>query len=550
VRASIERRTALCERGRNHPSGREGRLRAVPRSVEEGPELVPSASPRRGRWVDRELLRPVAVPRRESVLVRGPGSCLEAGGRPAQNGSGGRRTTGQGWNQRERGENEDGWYGRAVRLTRIGGALVTTISASAAPSACVGILRTGSRLVLGVYARCCLTSTRALLWQGGEKRGSAGHHFERDGRSADLARAVQTWRFVEPDALDSRWGTHENVGHATTAQRVRRCNEALGMAAPHHWPPELSKLVSEAVGRLNRSKRDVLAFFAACGVPDDFLQPWRLRLNADLSKVYKSPMADEIVARINEKPDASDYIRMRREIIRRIVETRSFDQCWPDDRAIARGLVASVREFVQERDFLTKTVEATERLHEARRRERAEEIGGVQARAAKWEELRRRFYALFALEGQGQRRGYEFQKWLNDLFAFEGISIREAFTVGTAEQIDGAIALDGHVYLVEARWWSEALGHKDVSDLYVKVSGRPIKTRGLFISGSGFTDECIKVCTQTRMSEVVLMTAEDIVHAFEKSVPVSTIIRKKVECAATEGRIYVSAREIIEKLGI
>jgi hypothetical protein len=59
VRAAIEKRTALCQRRRNQPSGREGRMRAVARGVEEGPAIdtsVSSACPRRVRWVDSELL--------------------------------------------------------------------------------------------------------------------------------------------------------------------------------------------------------------------------------------------------------------------------------------------------------------------------------------------------------------------------------------------------------------------------------------------------------------------------------------------------------------
>lgn len=316
----------------------------------------------------------------------------------------------------------------------------------------------------------------------------------------------------------------------------------------YHWPPELCKLVKDAVARLNRGKRDVLSFFAGCGVPDQYLQPWRKRLNADASKVFKTAMAEDIVSRINEKPEANAFIKMRREVIRRIVETKSFDQCWENDQAVARGLVASIRELVDERDFFAKTIEATERLQEERRRQRVSETETEKARSVAREELRKRFYKLFRQEVSGRRRGYDFQKWLSDLFAFEKMRIREPFNVGTAEQIDGAIMLDGHLYLVEARWWADPLSHKDVSDLYVKVSGRPLQTRGLVISGSGFTDECVEVCRQARMSQVILMTAEDIVAAFEHALTIDELIRKKAEFAMTEGRILVTTREIVEKL--
>jgi hypothetical protein len=82
----------------------------------------------------------------------------------------------------------------------------------------------------------------------------------------------------------------------------------------------------------------------------------------------------------------------------------------------------------------------------------------------------------------------------------------------------------------------------------VKVSGRPLQTRGLAISGSGFTDECVEVCRQARLSQVILMTGEDIVAAFEHALTIGELIRKKAEYAMTEGRILVGTREIVEKL--
>ena len=320
------------------------------------------------------------------------------------------------------------------------------------------------------------------------------------------------------------------------------------MTSAHHWPPELSKLVGQAVARLNKGKRGVLSFFAACGVPDALLVPWRRKLDGDPNSVSKFAMADELTFKINQRPESNEFIRIRREVIRRIVETKSFEQCWADDQPIAHGLVASIREMVDERDFFAKTIAATERLQEERQRERAKGLKAESARATQREALRKRFYALFSPGLNPQKRGYDFQKLLVDLFSNEGILIREPFTVGTSEQIDGAITLDGSVYLVEAKWWAEKLSHKDVSDLYVKISTRPLHTRGLFISGSGYTDECVEVCVKARMSQVILVACEDLVDCFENALTLSEMIRKKAEYAMTEGRILVSTREIIEKL--
>ena len=319
------------------------------------------------------------------------------------------------------------------------------------------------------------------------------------------------------------------------------------MAAPHHWPPQLSELVAQAVIRLNPSKRNVLTYFTACGVPERYLAPWRVRLNEDADSVRKLAMAEDIVAKINAKPDANDYIRMRREVIRRIVETPSFDNCWPDDQPIARGLVAHIRELVGERDTVTRIVNVTERLAEERRRARANELQTKHQKAGERDALRQRFYKMFSMQ-DGRERGYAFQQFLTDLFGLEDIRIREPFQISTREQIDGAIALDTHVYLVEAKWWAEKLSHSDVADLYIKVSGKALGTRGLVVSGSGYTEECVEVCQASDMRRVIFTTAEDLVEAFENELAVAELIRQKAEYAMTEGRILVGAREIIERL--
>jgi len=59
-----------------------------------------SRAARRGDWS-------LAAPGRDAVLVRGQGSCLEVDRRRAQNGSGGGPRTGQGWDQRKGGGEEE-----------------------------------------------------------------------------------------------------------------------------------------------------------------------------------------------------------------------------------------------------------------------------------------------------------------------------------------------------------------------------------------------------------------------------------------------------------
>ena len=67
-----------------------------------------------------------------------------------------------------------------------------------------------------------------------------------------------------------------------------------------------------------------------------------------------------------------------------------------------------------------------------------------------------------------RERGLTFETVLNDIFALDGLKIRESFTLNTeegqvGEHIDGLIVLDGHPILVEAKWHATPLGANDVS---------------------------------------------------------------------------------------
>lgn len=69
--------------------------------------------------------------------------------------------------------------------------------------------------------------------------------------------------------------------------------------------------------------------------------------------------------------------------------------------------------------------------------------------------LRDRLNDLFN-EDDPRKRGTSLEGVLNDLFATEGILIRESFTLRSeeghpVEQIDGALEVDGSAYLVEIK---------------------------------------------------------------------------------------------------
>jgi restriction system protein len=106
----------------------------------------------------------------------------------------------------------------------------------------------------------------------------------------------------------------------------------MATAAPSatwHYPPELLELVVDAVARLNRGKEQELDFFRGAGVPEKYLQDLVARVAADKSGITKFEIARTVLTRLNEAGDV--MLGPRREILKRVVETESFEHCCPRD---------------------------------------------------------------------------------------------------------------------------------------------------------------------------------------------------------------------------
>lgn len=87
-----------------------------------------------------------------------------------------------------------------------------------------------------------------------------------------------------------------------------------------------------------------------------------------------------------------------------------------------------------------------------------------------------------------QARGYEFERFLRELFEAYGLAPRASFrTVG--EQIDGSFQLQNETYLLEAKWQNAPIGAGDLHTFEGKLGEKASWSRGLFLSISGFSQD-------------------------------------------------------------
>lgn len=164
-----------------------------------------------------------------------------------------------------------------------------------------------------------------------------------------------------------------------------------------------------------------------------------------------------------------------------------------------------------------------------------------QLHAKKFNGLRERLIQVSELPPQ--KRGYAFQDFLQELFDLFNLKPKSPFRL-IGEQIDGSIELEGHTYLIEAKWQNAPVGQKDLLVFREKVESKATWSRGLFISYSDFTEAGIKAFSRGRSTNLIAMTGEDLFFILNGEMKLDEAIRLKSRRAAETGEIMVRVYDL------
>lgn len=310
-----------------------------------------------------------------------------------------------------------------------------------------------------------------------------------------------------------------------------------------HYPPELFNLLVDAVPLLNRSKQDVLVFFRGAGVSDVMTSDIAARLRSAPKDVNKYQMVRTVLERLNAKGEST--LRERREVLRRVVDFANFDSCWPADHLKAKGLVASIREVINQKDAFTRMNNAREEERQARLAETQRIAAEKREHISKIENAKKDLYALFGASVTAQERGKMLETALNNLFQAYGVLIHKAFHLvgdageGIVEQIDGVIELGGTLYFVEMKWYRDPVGKPEISEHLVRLMSRA-EVRGIFISASSYTEPAIHTVREFLQHKIlILSTLHEIVRLLEKQGDLIEFFAKKVQAAQIQKNPYL-----------
>lgn len=167
-----------------------------------------------------------------------------------------------------------------------------------------------------------------------------------------------------------------------------------------------------------------------------------------------------------------------------------------------------------------------------------DESGKMEAR----ERLR---LGLIELESQTdpRARGYSLEKFLNELFALEGLQPRRSFKV-TGEQIDGSFVWRHRTHLLEAKWTQQPTAGSDFGAFIFKIEGKTADTRGLFVSINGYSADGVTALKRKGELRFVCLDGAHLAHAVKPEGSLTAVLEEVWRHADETGEPYVPGSEL------
>lgn len=219
------------------------------------------------------------------------------------------------------------------------------------------------------------------------------------------------------------------------------------------------------------------------------------------------------------------------KIMRRLYQDLSDQQL----ATLLKAFLDYIEEFGHSNDAnrMKKAWKIVERLSG----ERMRDDNGDEGNGFNFKYFLKRLIDLSSSETSKQNKGYEFEKYLRDLFDAAGLKPRESYRV-KGEQIDGSIEFNGNVYLVEAKWTGGPVNRSDLVVFADKVSRKSKFTRGIFVSHSGYVENAVETYAIGKTPEIILIDMKEMTWALENGINIEDVLSKKVRKLIEEGKIY------------
>lgn len=195
-----------------------------------------------------------------------------------------------------------------------------------------------------------------------------------------------------------------------------------------------------------------------------------------------------------------------------------------------------------EKDLFLKCVNISNKMIGKNTITKEKPATGSQKKKFDFDESHKSFMKIVTNDN-AQQRGYDFEKYLFNLFNHSNLDPRGSFRIH-GEQIDGSFCLNNEIYLLEAKWQSSKSNKNDLVAFNEKVSSKSAFTRGLFISYSGFSPHAVETFNAGRTVRIVLMDGHELAIILERKVDFKYVLERKIRILAEEGDCYKHINEL------
>lgn len=283
--------------------------------------------------------------------------------------------------------------------------------------------------------------------------------------------------------------------------------------------------LKETLSKIYWYKKDLISFIEYA------IENNQIVATIDWSNQTKYESVCQLIDRMNKRNDIyfNDLLSLLRAVID-LNDFSHFDRLDGNDKEkYKRAAMEAVAALRKQCNSFFQTQKEDEKAKESKKQFILQQQKTLDYNR-KIEEFKNRYYTIARLEPHA--RGYELEKFLNDLFFFFDLSPRSSFRVN-GEQIDGAFTHDNTDYLLEAKWHDAPIERREI-DVFSAVIERKLKTTlGLFISINGFVTAAVD--STYKYNSIILMDSNDLIQVLENRIRLPELIMRKRRHASETG---------------
>lgn len=299
------------------------------------------------------------------------------------------------------------------------------------------------------------------------------------------------------------------------------------------FPVDLRNAVKDCLCSLFYRKKDLLYYFTSlnCTSRD---------LRGSSNELTKSDNVDIILTNLEEREDGG--LLQKRNLIDSLINWSDYESYWFKNGSL--DPIQAKQSIENLKKILGKKTEQEQKLEEINKRE--EKSRQSEKKKIKLDELNNVFKKLCGMEEHSQKRGYELENLLVELFQYFEIEVEGPFKL-KGEQIDGSFNFEGNNFIFEAKWQDSLSANNDLYSFAYKIESNTLYPRGFFLSINGFSADAVEKITQNKKPQLILLDASDLIVVLDGRISLKDLLKRKVKFAQTRGEIYMNAHKLLSE---